>query len=189
VRSSSASKINWDGPYTDLQKQSLDVRANLVQDAPSFLHPDLSFFNPPADSRPFIVTPNPFVAYPAPGAGEVVVISYTVPAGLLAVINKLAVVHVGGNPPDGTGNVVWRVKQNGAGVKGMNALTSQVGTYAQPNDFVITAVENDIVEVTVEVPLGQPIMPPGTRTAARFHGWTYPLMEATLKLSQQGASQ
>jgi hypothetical protein len=165
--------------WTDTQKQSVAARMQNAFGLPPFLNRDISLFNPPADSAPFIVTPNPFVNYPAPGAGPVTVISYTVPPGLLAVIYALSIVHVGGNPPDGTGNVIWRLLVNGAGVNGLNNLTSQVGTYAAPNLFTIAIIENDVIKVTVEVPAGQPAMPPGTTTAARFHGWTYPLVEAT----------
>jgi hypothetical protein len=167
------------------QKLSILTREQNARQAPPFLNRDLSLFQPPADSRPFIVTPaigtiaTPFVGYPAPGAGPVTVITYTVPVGLLAVISKLAIVHFGGAPPDGTGNVIWRVLINGAGVEGMNNLSSQVGTYAQPNDTVFVVIENDIVQVTVEVPAGQPAMPAGTSTAARFHGWSYQIVEAT----------
>ncbi len=173
-------------PFSDSQKRSLDARARLVQTAPSYIHPDLSFYNAPGDSKPFVTTPNPFPAYPLPGALPIVVIQKVIDNGLMAVITKLAIVHVGGNPPDGTGQVIWRVLVNGAGITGMNNLTSQVGTYANPNEFVIVAWENDIVQVTVELPAnlnGAPNlpMPPGSTTAARFHGWTYPIAEATLQ--------
>lgn len=166
-------------PWTDSQKLSADARVKVALNGPSFLNRDISLFNPPADSRPFIVTPNPFPAYPAPGAPAIVVIQYIVPVGLMAVINRLAVVHVGGNPPDGTGDVIWRVLINSAGIEGLGDITSQVGTYAQPNDFVFMAIENDIVQVTVEIPALSPPRPVGDTTAARFHGWTYPLVEAT----------
>ncbi len=168
-------------PFSDHQKVSLEARARAVRNAPSYIHPDLSFYNPPGDSRPFVVTPNPFPVYPAPGMLPLVVIQYVVPNGLIAVVNKLAVVHIGGNPPDGTGQVIWRVLQNGAGITGLNNLTSQVGTYANPNDFVIVAWENDILQVTVELPAASVAMPVGSTTAARFHGWTYPISEATLQ--------
>lgn len=171
--------------WTDNQKRSAQARVKLALAGSPFLNRNMSLFNPPADNKPFVVTPTggtiaqPFVAYPAPGAGSVVVIQRIVPKGLMDVITKLAIVHVGGNPPDGTGNVVWRLLINGAGVDGLNNLNSQVGTYAQPNDFVIMAIESDIVQVTVEVPAGQPAMPVGQSTAARFHGWSYPLVQAT----------
>jgi len=166
-------------PWTDAQKLSMSSRVKTALSGPSFMNRAISLFNPPADSLPFIITPNPFPAYPAPGAGPIDVIEYVVPAGQLAVITKLAIVHVGGNPPDGTGNVIWRVLINGGGIDGLNDLTSQVATYAQPNDFVFRLHERDIVQVTAEVPAAQPPMPVGTRTAARFHGWTYPLIQAT----------
>jgi hypothetical protein len=164
-------------PWTDEQKLSIAARMKTALSGPSFMNRNISLFNPPADSMPFIVTPNPFVAYPAPGAAPAVVIQYVVPPGMMAVITKLAVVHVGGNPPDGTGNVVWSVLINGAGIDGLGNLTSQVGTYAMPNDFVFRAIEQDIVQVTVQVTVNP--MPVGTTTAARFHGWTYPLIQAT----------
>lgn len=166
-------------PWTDNQKLSADARVRVALAGSPFLNRNISLFNPPADSRPFVVTPNPFPAYPLPGAGPIVVIQKVIEKGLMAVINRLAVVHIGGAPPDGTGNVVWRVLINGAGIDGLENLTSQVGTYAQPNEFVIMAIENDIVQVTVEVPAGKPAMPIGQSTAARFHGWTYPLVQAT----------
>jgi len=166
-------------PWTDAQKQSAKARVQNAFGMPPFLNRDISLFNPPADSRPFIVTPSPFPNYPAPGAGPITVITYTVPPGLLAVIYALSIVHVGGNPPDGTGNVIWRVLKNKAGINGLNNLSSQVGTYAAPNLFTIALIENDIIVVTAEVPAGQAAMPMGDTTAARFHGWTYPLVEAT----------
>ena len=73
-----------------------------VQNTPPFLHPNLNFFNPPADSDYFTVTPNPFPNYPAVGASALVVISLTVPQAKIAVIRKMSIVHFGGNPPDGT---------------------------------------------------------------------------------------
>ena len=166
-------------PWTDSQKQSAAVRMQNAFNMPPFLNREISLFYPPADSAPFIITPNPFPAYPAPGAGPIIVISYNVPPGLMAVVYALAVVHVGGNPPDGTGNVVWRVLKNNSGVNGLNNLTSQVGTYAAPNLFTIVLIENDTLIVTAEVPALQNPMPVGATTAARFHGWTYPLVEAT----------
>lgn len=173
-------------PFSDAQKVSLDARAQAVVNSPSYIHPELSFYNPPADSLPFTVTPIPFPAYPLVGANPVVIIQYVVPNGLLAVINKLSVVHVGGNPPDGTGQVIWRVLKNGAGITGMNNLTSEFGTYSNPKSLVIVAVENDILQVTVELPANLPDgtpntnMPAGATTAASFDGYTYPLSEATL---------
>jgi len=163
--------------WTDQQKLSMASRMKTALSGPSFMNRNISLWNPPGDSLPFIVTPNPFPNYPAVGAAPIVIIQYVVPPGMMGVITKLAIVHVGGNPPDGTGNVIWSVLVNGGGIDGLGSLTSQVGTYAQPNDFVFRIIENDIVQVTVEVTTNP--MPVGTTTAARFHGWTYPLIQAT----------
>lgn len=170
-------------PFTDTQKLSLDLRARNVQLAPSYVHPDLSFFNPPADSQPFFVSPDPAPGYPDVGAGQTEVIRYVVANGLTAIINKLSIIHIGGAPPDFTGRVIWRVLQNGAGIRGLNNLTAEYGTFAQPKSLVIRAVENDVVQVTVECPAllpdgsVNPGMPGGTKTAASFDGFTYPLAE------------
>ncbi|MCU1284485.1 MAG: hypothetical protein JWO13_835 [Acidobacteriales bacterium] len=129
---------------------------------------------PPTSGRPFIVTPAPFPAYPAPGAAAITVISYTVPRGMNAVIAFLAIVHVGGGFVDGTGNVIWRVLVNGAGVKGLEALQSQVGAYNNPNVVQLVLQENDVIVVTAEVPAAMAPMV-GT-TAARFHGFTVPVV-------------
>lgn len=130
----------------------------------------------PLDSRPVIITPNPFVAYPAPGAAAADVISYLVPAGMFFVVSLLAIIHEGGGFVDGTGNIIWRVKINGAGVKGLSNLSSQVGSWAQPVPMHFSAKENDLIEITVEVPAAAVQPPPaGTTTAARIHGYLYPI--------------
>src|SRR5271170_6816070 len=89
-------------PFTHAQKATLHAKAFAVQNAPPFLHPSLNFFNPPADSDYFTVTPNPFINYPAVGASSVPIITFTVPRSKLAVIRFMSIVHFGGNPPDGT---------------------------------------------------------------------------------------
>lgn len=134
---------------------------------------------PSPAARWFDKSPAPFPAYPAPGAAAVDILSFTVPPGWHGRIAKLAVVHVGGNFIDGSGNVIWRVKVNGAGVQGMENLQSEVGTYAQPADIYLPIFEGDLVEVTVEIPAAQPAIN-GT-TAARLVGWFYPATTRTGK--------
>lgn len=183
-----------DGPPPPLpapstfQQLSLDKRKHVLREARSYFNPSLSLFRAPTDSRPVVVTSptgtaaQPFVAYPAPGAGPKDVITpFKVDPGLLLVINFMAIIHVGGNPPDGNGNVVWRVLINGNGVKGLNNLNAELGTYAAPNEFVLALVENDTIQITVEVPAAQPAMPAGQATAARFHAWTYPIVKGLSK--------
>lgn len=131
--------------------------------------------NPSADSRFFDKTPNPFVAFPAPGAAAIDVLSFTVPAGFGCIVRWLAIVAIVGGFTEGSGNVVWRVLVNGSAVQGYEAITCEVGTLAQPADTQILASEGDTVEITVEVPAGQPAMPNGGTSAARAKGWFFPL--------------
>jgi hypothetical protein len=173
-------------PFSQAQKAVLDAKAFAIQSAPPFLHPNLNFFNPPADANYFTVTPNPFPKYPAVGGGPLTVISFSVPPSKVACVRKMAIVHFGGNPPDGTGIVVWRVLQNGAGLRGLGTLTAQYGTFANPIEASIFAYENDTLSVTVECPAllpdgvtPNPGPPGGSTTAARFQGFFYPLSEAT----------
>ena len=170
--------------WTDAQKVSASIRAQGVRAQSPFLHPDLTFYLPPADSLAFFVNPATFTPYPALAAPPVTILSYTAPQGKLAVINKIAIVNVGGNPPDGTGDVIWSVTINGGGQKGLGQISFQVGTLAAPNDIEILLIENDVCQVNVQVVAGAP--PPGTTTAI-FHGWTYPLSEAILPASGRWA--
>src|SRR5258708_37991690 len=173
-------------PLSQLQKAMLDLRARAIASAPPFIHPNLTLFATPADAESFTTTPSPFPAYPIPGAGPIVVISFPVPRSKLAVVRKLSIVNFGGNAPDGTGRVIWRVLKNGGGLEGLSNLSSQYGTYAAPKDVTIRAIENDTLQVTVECPAFlpdgvtvNPGHPAGSTTAAGFDGFQNPLSEAT----------
>ena len=87
-------------PFTMAEKASLDAKAFGVQNAPPFIHPGLNFFNLPADSESYTITPSPFPNYPAvmPAGGRINVISFTIPRGKIAVIRKMSIVDSGGNP-------------------------------------------------------------------------------------------
>jgi hypothetical protein len=165
-------------PFSANQKAALDARAKSVANAPPWIHPALSLFNPPADADQFSRSSLPAQTYPAPGASAVIVLSFTVPRSKLAVIQHLSIVNIGGNPPDFTGQVIWRVLKNGGGYPGLNNLTAQFGTFAAPKPVVLLGVEGDRITVTAEVPSTWGPMPVGTTTAASFDGFMYPLSEA-----------
>ena len=119
----------------------------------------------------FIRVTTPYVAYPAPGAAAVSLLSYTVPAGLNAMLTYMAIFNVGAAFVNGSGNVIWRVLINQAGVKGFENLQSQFGTDGLPLPVAIPLIENDTIQVTVEIPGGQPALPfPANSTGVRFHG-------------------
>lgn len=171
--------------WTQAQKVIASMKAKSVASAPSYLNEKLTLWFPPADSSPFTTTSpdgtgtsGGFLPYPAPGSGQLVILAKTVDQGKLCVIRKMSIFNQGANPPDGSGNVIWRVLINGAAVKGMNAMLSQYGAGQTPQDCQIIASDGDVIQVTVEVPAGK-VTPPGT-TGARWDGYTCPLTEATL---------
>jgi hypothetical protein len=182
-------------PFSQQQKLVLNMKAGLVQNAAPWIHPTLSSnSNAPSGATPFSITPlpsgnlaQPWVAYPAPGASAVTVITYTVPPGMVALIRLLSIVHFGGNDPSGTGQVIWRVLQNGGGIQGLNSLTATFGTFAAPKTLTapIIGMENDTIIVTAEVPAtfpnGTPVPPlgAGQGTGASFDGFTYTISGAT----------
>jgi hypothetical protein len=173
-------------PFTKAQKQALDGKGWMIQTAPPWVHPSLSLFNPPTDAYTFRQTSVPASLYPAAGESAITILSYVVPKAQFMVINKLAIVHIGGNPPDFSGAVIWRVLKNGGGLRGLATITAQVGTFANPLPITpIVGIENDSFVVTVEVVAGPPAPPLGSQTAASFDGFTYPLSEATYP--RQGA--
>lgn len=131
---------------------------------------------PTSDSRPFFaITPGPFPAYPAPAAAATQILRFVVPAGAIAVISKLAIVHIGGGQVDGTGNVIWRASVNGACLNGMENMQAQTATFANPNDVVIVLHENDVFVITAEVPAAQAAQVGST--ASRIHGYITPVMK------------
>src|SRR5579884_210512 len=128
--------------------------------------------SPPQDALQFVETSPAQVPYPAAGAAAVTVISYTVPRGQRAVVTYMAIVHIGGNNPDMSGNVIWRVLINGAPHKGMGNMLAQIGSFTFPNKVRIDLGENDQLTITAEVPAAAPAPPVNMNTAARIHGWT-----------------
>lgn len=133
---------------------------------------------PQSSSSWFDEVNSPFIAYPAPGAAAAVVNSIQVPSGHGGVIRKIAVINQGGAYNEGSGQVIWRVLLNGAGVKGLENENSEIGQLTAPADTFIVLEDGDILQVTVEVPLllpggGANQSPAGT-TAARLVGWYFP---------------
>lgn len=155
-----------------IQDQVLQAKAQALENAPTSVSPGLANHQP-ADSHPFQVNSQPAIAYPAPGAAAVQILSYVVPAGMLAVINALVIAAIGGGFSDFSGNVIWRCLINGAGIDGLENITAHMGDLNTPNPVQILLNENDVFQITVEVPATS-IPQPGT-TAARILGWTYPL--------------
>lgn len=158
---------------SSIQGQVLTAKAAALNNAPTSIAPGAASMQP-ADSHPFQVNSAPALNYPAPGAGTVQLLQYTVPAGMFAIINALVIVAIGGGFSDFSGNIVWRCWINGAGVDGLENISAHVGDLNTPVPVQILLNENDQFYITAEVPAGEPPMPPTSTTAARIQGWTYP---------------
>lgn len=167
--------------WTDAQKIAASALVQSVSVAPPFLDQNISLFLPPADSLPVFANTPVAVAYPVVAAPAISIFTYTAPVGLLVIMNKIAIVHLGGDDPTGTGNVTWSVTINGAGVAGLGQIGFQVGTIAAPNDIELLLSENDVLQVLVQVNN----IPQVGSTAALFHGWKYPMSRATLPSPSQ----
>jgi hypothetical protein len=158
-----------------LSDQVLQLKANALANVESTVRPDLIPIGGvmPADARPIVQAAA--VAYPAAGATAKAILTYTPQAGTVLVITQLAISHIGGNPPDFQGNVIWRLSLEGVWVKGMEAMQYQTGTQQAPAQISpLIVLEGQSFQVTVEVPSGQVAPGAGTQTAARFLGYTYP---------------
>lgn len=131
-----------------------------------------NYWEGPAGSQEFLVSGA--IDYPSSLNVETQIISYSVPSGYIGRLRWLWITHIGGNPPDGSGQVVWRLRVNGAAVNGFGNLIFQVGSSNGPafgQGLNISSVElsqGDVLEATVEVVTAQI---GGVMTAAQFLGW------------------
>lgn len=130
----------------------------------------------PAGSVPLFWTTPQQTAMPGAGAGAINILNQTVPSGQLAEVRLLALVFLGGNQFDMSGNIIWRFLVNGAPLKGLGTQVSQIGSFQQPQPVWVSFTENDQVTVTVEVPAAANPIPVGL-TACRMIGWTVAIRE------------
>lgn len=156
-----------------LQRQILLGKSRFLQ---SYKPPDwhgIVSTEPPMNSRPVVIMSAPYPNIPAPGPANAVnvITPFQVPAGQIFVVNALAIFFVGGGFVDGSGSIIWRVKVNGAAVKGLNNLQGQLGTSASPQDLILVLRENDILTITVE----STVVTPGT-TGAKVVGYQIPIV-------------
>lgn len=167
--------------WTSAQKVAASILSGSVSNAAPFLDQNISLFLPPADSLPVFANTPVALDYPLVAAPAIPIFTFQAPVGVLVIMNKIAIVHIGGNDPTGTGNVTWSVTINGAGIAGLGQIGFQVGTIAAPNDIELLLSENDILQVLVQVNT----VPQVGSTAALFHGWKYPMSRATLPSPSQ----
>lgn len=83
-------------------------------------------------------------------AAEVVVVSFTVPAGRNCDITRMANQLITGGWTQGTGQLSWRIQIDSQAVQGFSNLNSSLGTISLPKDLTeapIQAKENQLVEL------------------------------------------
>jgi hypothetical protein len=135
---------------------------------------------PPTNSRPLYPQSPIAVAYAAPGAGPVTLLTYTVPKGYNTVFTHLCIANIGGGFVDFSGGIIWRVLVNGAGAKNLGNITVQIGQISILQRIApIILQENDVLTITAEVPVAQPAQ--GGTTAAVLSGYEIPVVAGGLQ--------
>lgn len=124
----------------------------------------------PPDAEPF--DPLTWIAMPVIHAtNENVVLALTVPMGRDGVIELFGNQALGAGWNEGTGELIWRIRQNGAAVRNYENILSSLGNVGNPVAMGLRIFEND----TIQVMLVNTAIPPAAQpVGARFHGWFYP---------------
>lgn len=131
----------------------------------------------PDNAFPLHLNPN-ITSYPAPGAPPVVIQNYQVPPAQRARIYAHGLQHNGSNPPElSLSGVIWRFLVNGYPLKGLGTVTAQIGSFETPAPTVIWLTENDVFQVTVELPAASAGQEGSTGYMAE--GWWAPLTSST----------
>ncbi len=175
------SAINYDS-LNKYQKMVLDSKRRQL-DATQPPNKDIVGDQTPAGAAPLVLSSTQNFPYPLPAAAAIPIFSYQVPAGQRVRIFEHALVHIGGNPPDMIGNVIWRFLVNGWPLKGLGAQIAQIGSFSTPDRVVIWLTENDLFQVTVEVIAGAPAQIGST--AYRINGYTVPTLAKGTSGGQQ----
>jgi len=120
------------------------------------------------------------IGLPAIGV-EATIFSFQVPRGFNGVMKEIGNVFIGAGFTDGSGQLIWRILQNGVAVRGKENIQNSLGSVAIPSRIggggFIRILENDIIAMTV---LNAAIAPAGQLVAGRLSGWFYPKDEDPL---------
>lgn len=105
---------------------------------------------PSLDHEPFY--PVQAIELPAVGAGEAVVLTFTVPSGYDGAISSIGHVFTGAGFTPSSGDIVWRLRRSGQYFRNFENLTAEFGDIQNPTDIdgVLRIYENELVEYVVE---------------------------------------
>lgn len=104
---------------------------------------------PAVDHEPFY--PVAAIELPAVGAGESVVLSFTVPSGYDGAISAIGHVFTGAGFTPSSGDIVWRLRRSGQYFRNFENLTAEFGDIQNPTDIdgTLRIYENELVEYVV----------------------------------------
>ena len=115
-----------------------------------------------------------YVALPAIGASANI-ISYTIPAGRHAVIQKVGNNFVGGGWVEGAGAIIWRILVDGApppGATSYAAILGSLGSPASPTGIAgFRVFENQVLTLVVS---NVAVVVAGQLAGGRLVGYLYP---------------
>lgn len=132
------------------------------------------WFVPPPGYRSFDI--QHAIATPAAPSAPTVVLSRIVPTGFVMFVKGLSIVFSGGGFNQGSGDIIYTIRINGAPVKGYGNILTDLGTMqpanVQPREVSgIFATSGQLFEILVTAvnPLGG-----GTQVVATIVGYDYP---------------
>lgn len=134
-------------------------------------------------SPPWVTPPDGFkgfdyaqaIATPAFGAGDTVILSFTVPLGMDGIIKRLSNGYTGPGFVDGSGNLIWRILVDGQAVQGYDAIVVRLGAVDQPTLIDGVQIRSGQL-VSLVVNNATAVLPvAGTQVTGRLGGYFYPI--------------
>ena len=114
---------------------------------------------------------------PAPAAGDVLVLDWTVPYTYDGIIYGICLQYSGTGFEDGSGDIIWRVRIGNAWARNMGNVTTALGEVYQFLNITdkIDISGGDRVQIYVNVPnLSGNIQVGASRILVGVQGWVYP---------------
>lgn len=143
----------WTSPFSPgdaLRHQAeQQIGAHLAKEAAAATNPN-DCEQSALDHEPFY--PVAALELPAVGAGEQVVLSFTVPAGYDGAISAIGHVFTGAGFTPSSGDIIWRLRRSGQFFRNFENLNAEFGDIQNPTDIdgVLRIYENEVIEYLVE---------------------------------------
>ena len=99
------------------------------------------------------------------------IVSFSVPPGHNGVINRIANQAITGGFVDGSGDLIWRILENGQAVPNYEEILGSIGVVANPAEVApIFITENNLVVLSVD----NVALAAGSKIQGLLGGWFYP---------------